>query len=191
MADDTKMLYSLLLCICYLPVALSFLFENNPFVEEFTAPVISKIQFDGTKNYAFAATQGSNVAKRDEVGVGNLLYNRKKNRVLKDGEVPSLKPGDKASPFRLWTLSGIFEYPNNQLNNKSVIIHYFDPVNSAFLDCLWNSDEALIPIIKSDPYTQHLFIPMRDNVQALYGAKWMFNRINVLAKRVLRYWIKQ
>lgn len=190
MADDTRKFYSLILCICYLHYAWSFLFENNPFVEEFTAPVVSEIKFDAT-NFVFKTTQGLNVANKDEVGIGNLLHKGKKNRVLKDGEVPSLKPGDKASPFRLWTLSGIFEYPNNQLNNKSLIIHYFDPVNSAFLECIWNSDEALIPIIQSDLSTQHLFIPMTDNVQALYGAKWMFHRINVLAKRVLRYRLKQ
>ncbi|XP_061174811.1 uncharacterized protein LOC133183952 [Saccostrea echinata] len=106
--------------------------------------------------------------------------------MLKDGEVIVLKPGDAAHSFSLWTLSGKFDYPTKQFNKVPLIIHYFDPTSSAFLDCLWNSDEALLPIVQNDTRTHFLFIPSTNKVHAQYGAEWMYNRINTLVKSISR-----
>jgi hypothetical protein len=106
---------------------------------------------------------------------------------LKDGEVMVLKPGEDAPAFTLWTLSGKLYFPSKLLSNVSLLIHFVDPFNSAFLDCLWNSDEALLPIIQNDTKTHHLFISNTDNVHAIYGAEWMHSRINTLVESTFRY----
>lgn len=185
MADDTKRIYFFILCIClcYHDVK-SFLFQDNSLNEEFTIESVSNHKTDYVK-YVLKPVEKYDVVKNNNIAMKNLR-SAKVNRVLKDGEVPSLKPGDPAPSFRLWTISGLFDYPNKQHINISWVIHYFDPQNSAFLDCLWNSDEALLPIVKNDPDTHYLFIPMTDNLQSVHGAKWMYDRIHSLAKAVFR-----
>lgn len=175
MAENMKLICFAVLCASLYLHVTPFLVTENNVVEEFSISISNTKQ----NNSKFNSNSVRNFIN-PKLGV-----NGNGDR-LKDGEVMVLKPGDSAPSFTLWTLSGKIDFPSKLLTNVSIMIHYVDPVNSAFLDCLWNSDEALLPIIQNDTKTHHLFISNTDNAHAIYGAEWMYNRINTLVESIFR-----
>ena len=100
-----------------------------------------------------------------------------------DGEVITYNPKDPAPDFALYTLNGKYVY-SQATRNHSIIIHVFD-TNSAFLECLWSSDDALKPILHPEYFnnTEIIFISKSAHYDEEYGALWMKNRLDTLYRK--------
>ncbi|KAK3106688.1 hypothetical protein FSP39_025233 [Pinctada imbricata] len=124
----------------------------------------------------------NSVFRKNNIGNKNLGNDFRTNGGLKDGEVVVYEPGQPALSFDIWELNGKLEFPENPIFlNKSVIMHVFDP-DSAFLECLWTSDEGLSPLFEDvSKNTVYIFVPKRADVNDKYGAVWMQNRLKALA----------
>ncbi|GAB1609394.1 uncharacterized protein LOC115221110 [Argonauta hians] len=91
----------------------------------------------------------------------------------------SLLPNDKAPPFVLNTLSGSLKYPSDVFVNSSVLFVVYDN-QSSYVDCMWHSDKALLPLLNTPlQYLDLVFIPA-GNEDPLLLAKWMFTRLSSL-----------
>ena len=103
--------------------------------------------------------------------------------LLGDGEVTVYNPGQPATQFSLNTLSGKYVFPNLKSNN-SIIIHIFN-TDSAFLECLWASDEALQPLLLAENIngTDFIFISKSAHYDEEFGALWMKERLETSLKR--------
>ncbi|XP_060069722.1 uncharacterized protein LOC132549769 isoform X2 [Ylistrum balloti] len=129
------------------------------------------------------------------LGKENLVYYNSNSRhlgeqktALTDGEIVNYKPDSPTPPFIIWGLDGKVVYPSQSFANSSIIIHVFDP-QSGFLECMWTSDEGLQPIVKTSLLnsTHFIFIPKSAEMQEVYGALWMSDRIH---HTLLRHFVK-
>ncbi|XP_038058293.1 uncharacterized protein LOC119729686 isoform X2 [Patiria miniata] len=92
-----------------------------------------------------------------------------------DNQTPVLLPDQPAQPFKLFTLNGIVEYPSALFADKPMIFHAFDN-HSAFLECLWTSEDSLQSLVSGSPNNTHfVFLPTSDD--PLQDALWMRGQI--------------
>lgn len=93
------------------------------------------------------------------------------------------EPGDSAAPFQIKTLDGVLKYPAPK--NSSVIIHAFTN-KSAFLECMWSSNDSLTDLVEYLPEnTQVLFLSLDDS--ASKDALWMQEQVYKIAAGSQRY----
>lgn len=106
-----------------------------------------------------------------------------KGRLISDGEVITYNPEDAALAFSINTLAGKYIY-SKSIKNTSIIIHLFD-TNSAFLECLWSSDEALKPLFSlvNLNNTDVIFIAKSAHYNEEFGALWMKKRLEAVYRR--------
>lgn len=103
-------------------------------------------------------------------------FSKISGKLLKDGEV-TYNPGDRAPAFSLITLDGVLEFPSEDLSNKSLMFHVYDP-RVGFMDCLWSSFEALvIPLSKLPNNTHVIFLSDVALKDGLSTAMWMKQQI--------------
>ena len=123
----------------------------------------------------------ANFLHKKLVAENNLIA--RSSKLLGDGEVIVYDPDQPTPPFTLFTLSGKYVFPNSSRNN-SIIIHVFD-TDSAFLECLWASDEALQPLFLAETInnTDFIFISKSAHYDEKFGALWMKNRLETIWKR--------
>ena len=158
------------------------------------------IEFDERQPYALHETYSIKKLKfQGKVKIYNTIPARKKiadknlkvrNQVLEkgnlvgDGDVIAYNPGTLAPAFSVYTLGGKYVFPSALSRNRSLIIHLFD-TNSAFLECLWMSDDALKPIVTSENFsdTEFLFISKSAHYNQLFGAQWMKERLESLYRK--------
>lgn len=88
--------------------------------------------------------------------------------------LPGDEPGDPASEFRVRTLAGEFVYPLRGYKS-SVIIHAFTN-QSAFLECLWSSNESLSDLYEFLPASTELLVLSLDDSAARQVA-WMREQV--------------
>lgn len=136
-------------------------------------------EYDSEKMYETSTSGIKQQQRRRRVAEKNFVYfNQIQNRfvsLVDDKEVINFKPGDSAAPFVLNTLRGKLEFPLPPLENTSVLFMVYNK-QSAFLETLWNSNEALKPfILDTTPNVNYVFIPTDDN--AVNEAKWLQSRM--------------
>ena len=149
--------------------------QNSQYVVQFQEHVILEKQFNEHKT--------SNVIfKKAKIGRNNLnvVKDSPSSRFLGDGEVIEFNPGNRAPPMSIWDINGKMDLPNSKWMNMSFILHVFDE-DSGFLEFMWNSDAALLPLIDESLNNTHfIFIPKRSGLNETYGAVWMKNRIKTV-----------
>lgn len=127
-----------------------------------------------------------NISWRKNLADKNLEFQNKHAAVVTlfgDGEVITYNPKDQAPDFALYTLSGKYVY-SQATRNHSIVILVFD-TNSAFLECLWSSDDALKPLLHPEHLnnTEIIFISKSAHYDEEYGALWMKNRLDTLYRK--------
>ena len=134
------------------------------------------------------------IASRKKVADENLINNKQNEQIpnserrvytlLGDGEVITYNPGDRAPAFSVYTLGGKYIFPKEFSRNRSLIMHLFDP-NSAFLECLWMSDDALEPLLVKANFsdTEFLFVSKSARYNQLFGAQWMKERLESIYRK--------
>jgi len=159
--------------------------QNSPCVVQFQEHDIIKNNFNQHKS--------SNVIfKKAKIGRNNLNVVKDSRSSgflgdgegiefnLGDGEVIEFNPGNRAPPLSIWDINGKMDLPNAGWMNMSFILHVFDE-DSGFLEFMWNSDAALLPLIDESLNNTHfIFIPKRSSLNDTYGAVWMKNRIKTI-----------
>lgn len=99
-------------------------------------------------------------------------------------DITGFEPGDNAAPFQIKTLDGEFQYPAPK--KGSLVIHAFTN-KSAFLECLWSSNDSLTDLVEYLPENTHaLFLSLDDS--ASKDALWMREQIYNIAAVSQRYW---
>jgi hypothetical protein len=150
--------------------------QNSQYVVQFQEHVILEKQFNEHKT--------SNVIfKKAKIGRNNLNVVKKdspSSRFLGDGEVIEFNPGNRAPPMSIWDINGKMDLPNSKWMNMSFILHVFDE-DSGYLEFMWNSDAALLPLTDESLNNTHfIFISKRSGMNETYGAGWMKNRIKTV-----------
>ena len=179
--------FGLLFNIVY-PQTVVCLQDNDKFVSEFVQR--DDLQKSGHNSvYSFYDTESfvrhkskNFLPKRNALANRNLGNSEKRFSGIMDGEVTLYEPGQPAPNFEIWGLKGKVAFPSALFENKSIIIHMFDPA-SAFLECLWTSDEALSPLLETSNNSVLIFIPKSAEVYQKYGAVWMHNRTTEIIAR--------
>lgn len=88
-------------------------------------------------------------------------------------------PNDKAPPFVLKSLKGTLKYPSALFANSSLIFVVFDN-QSSYVDCMWHSNEALLPLVQTKlEHVHYVFLPS-GNGDPLLKAKWLYKRLESL-----------
>ncbi|KAK7895437.1 hypothetical protein WMY93_020762 [Mugilogobius chulae] len=92
----------------------------------------------------------------------------------------SLEPGDPAPAFTVPTLDGPFQYEPGVFRG-SLIIHAFTN-QSAFLESVWGSEEALVPLVQGLPESAHVLLMSLDD-SAMSDVLWMREQLYRAATR--------
>ncbi|KAK7886532.1 hypothetical protein WMY93_026153 [Mugilogobius chulae] len=92
----------------------------------------------------------------------------------------SLEPGDPAPAFTVPTLDGPFQYEPGVFRG-SLIIHAFTN-QSAFLESVWGSEEALVPLVQGLPESAHVLLMSLDD-SAVSDVLWMREQLYRAATR--------
>ena len=159
---------------------------------KFCAPVVGNFRLRFRSSYHL--TSGFNIPNTD-IQYGHILHKKiiAENNLevpkrimsswLRDGEVIIYNPDHPAPPFTLTTLAGKYVFPQSK-RNHSTIIHVFN-TDSAFLDCLWASDEALQPLVhaKDMNNTDFIFIAKSAHYNEEFGALWMKKRLETIYRK--------
>ncbi|XP_014788143.1 uncharacterized protein LOC106882100 [Octopus bimaculoides] len=96
-------------------------------------------------------------------------------------------PNDKAPPFVLNSLEGTLKYPSALFANSSLIFVVFDN-QSSYVDCMWHSNEALLPLVQSKLEDIHYVFLPSGNEDPLLKAKWLYKRLESLGTKSSSNW---
>lgn len=149
--------------------------QNSPYGVQFQ-------EHDIIKNNFIQHKSSNVIFKKAKIGRNNLnvVKDSRRSGFFGDGEVIEFNPGNRAPPLSIWDINGKMDLPNAGWMNMSFILHVFDE-DSGFLEFMWNSDAALLPLIDESLNNTHfIFIPKRSSLNDPYGAVWMKNRIKTV-----------
>ncbi|KAG7474349.1 Peptide-N4-N-acetyl-beta-D-glucosaminylasparagine amidase F [Solea senegalensis] len=91
------------------------------------------------------------------------------------------EPGDPADAFKVLTLDGEFSYEPGAARGSSTIIHAFTN-KSAFLECLWSSEESVDSLVQDLPDSAQLLLLSMDE-SAVTDALWMREQLHRAAAK--------